>query len=562
MNRFLVVDFVILAALGIVLLQGNSQTAVAEDTVPTANAASETGTPVTQLDADSLSFKRSTEASVRTVGDRLRDSVSILDFIPPEEHEAIARRSSTYDCTPDFQTAHDFCVKSRQTLLIPAGKYTLESPVTGVMISMRGDGANNTTIHGTFRSGYMFDFTGSRPYRSIRDLEFVGGGPNGRGRYGGAGAIRISDAWVTNIENLNLVNLGGGISLDRSFDSKISGIKAVYVTQPITATIANDMIVEHVYGLNFTGGYGIKINGGSSIGIRNTTWERGAGSSAIDLRACANVTIDNYYSEKSMGTDITLGADKYGPCYNVTITSSGFTAASETVIDADAVLGLKIDQCGLKSGADVEKTFLKLGTVSGVGPVTARVGHITQITPNTDNPPQRTRPFVKFSSDNSRVFLFNPCNAVGDGTAADERNLAPHTQPDERGRRVNLVEHPVPTIGSLPANLSATSDGISYGPESPGIKIIAETYGAARVTLFGTISNSDGTSPTSSIRLTNAEMGESGTAIVVSPASGGSFQVTVPVSVKPGVNKITASVNQEQGQKGNNSLTVTDLVVL
>ena len=248
MNRFLVVDFVILAALGIVLLQGNSQTAVAEDTVPTANAASETGTPVTQLNADSLSFKRSTEASERTVGDRLRDSVSILDFIPPEEHEAIARRSSTYDCTPDFQTAHDFCVKSRQTLLIPAGKYTLESPVTGVMISMRGDGANNTTIHGTFRSGYIFDFTGSRPYRSIRDLEFVGGGPNGRGRYGGAGAIRISDAWVTNIENLNLVNLGGGISLDRSFDSKISGIKAVYVTQPITATIANDMIVEHVYG--------------------------------------------------------------------------------------------------------------------------------------------------------------------------------------------------------------------------------------------------------------------------------------------------------------------------
>ena len=58
--------------------------------------------------------------------------------------------------------------------------------MTGVMISMRGDGANNTTIHGSFRSGYIFDFSESRPYRSIRDLEFVGGGPNGRGKYGGA----------------------------------------------------------------------------------------------------------------------------------------------------------------------------------------------------------------------------------------------------------------------------------------------------------------------------------------------------------------------------------------
>ena len=515
------------------------------------------------ISSDAVIFKRSTEARTRTVGDRLRDTVSVLDFIPTEEHEAIAKRNSTYDCSADFQKAHDFCAKSRQTLLIPAGKYTLGSPVTGVMISVKGDGANNSTLHGTFKSGYIFDFSGSRPYRSIRDLEFQGGGPDGRGRYSGAGAIRISSAWITNIENLNLVYLGAGINLDRSFDSKISGIKAVYVAKPITATIANDMIVEHVYGLNFTGGYGIKINGGSSIGIRNTTWEHGwQGASAIDLRACGNVTIDNYYSEKAMGTDITLGADKYGPCHNVTITNSGFTSASETVVHADAVLGLTIDQCGLKSGGDVDKTFLKLGSISGVGPVTARVGHITQITPNTDNPPERTRPFVKFCNDNSRVFLFKPCKAVGDGTATDERNLAPHTQPDEKGRRVNLVEHPIPTVGSKPANLSATSGGAAFGSESRGIRVMAETYGTARVTLIGTISNSSGKAPKSSLRLTNNEMGESGSETVSSSTSGGSFQVTVPVSVKPGMNEIRASVNREQEGEGNNSIVITDFVIL
>ena len=553
MNRWLVSICAILTLPGIVVLGGSWQRAVSEKRESVVQPAS---------DADTVSFKRSPTARQRTVGNRLRDSVTILDFIPPKEHEAIANRTSVYDCAAAFQEAHDFCVQRRQPLFIPAGKYRLHSPVTGTMISIQGDGANNSTIHGTFPSGFLFDFSGSRPYRSIRDLEFVGGGANGRGKYGGAGAIRISQAWSTNIENLNLVNMGAGISLDRAFDCRISGIKAVYVHQPITATIANAMIVEQIYCLNFSGGYGLKINDGSSIGIRNTTWERGwQGASAIDLRACANVTIDNYYSEKSMGTDITLAANQRGPCYNITITNSGFTAASETVVHADAVVGLTIDQCGLKSGGDVDKTFLKLGSIRQASPVTARVGHITQITPNTESPPLRTRPFVRFSNDNSRVFLFNPCKVVGNGAASDERNLAPHTQPDANGRRVNLVECPVPTVRSLPANLSAGSRGSDYGPVSPGIRILAETYGAARVTLIGTISNSAGAKPVSSIKLVNTGMGEAAAETISSSASGGSFQVTVPVSVQPGMNEIKAAVNKEQQGDGDNSVVVTDFVV-
>ena len=96
MNRLFVVGFAILAVLGIVLVCGNSQTAVSENVAPAVKDAP---------DADAASFKRSVEASMRTVGDRLRDSVSILDFIPPEEHEAIANRTSTYDCAADFQDA-------------------------------------------------------------------------------------------------------------------------------------------------------------------------------------------------------------------------------------------------------------------------------------------------------------------------------------------------------------------------------------------------------------------------------------------------------------------------
>lgn len=516
------------------------------------------------INADTVSFKKSIKARTRTVGDRLKDTVSVLDFIPIEEHEAIANRTCTYDCAADFQAAHDFCVQSRQTLFIPAGKYELGSPVTGVLISMQGEGANNTTIHGTFSSGHIFEFTGSAPYRSIRNLEFWGGGPNRKNKYRGPGAISISGAHDAIIENLNLVMMGGGISTTSTFGGRISGIKGVYVATPITATVAASLIIEQIYCLNFVGGYGIRVENSASVGIRNTTWEGGHnGSSAIDLRGCGPVTIDNYYSEKNMGKDITLAAFKHQPCHNITIKNSAFTSASIPVVDADAVLGLTIDQCMLKSDGVGNKVFLNLGSVTGIGPVTARVGHIVQLTPNTSGRgPKRTRPFVKFSNDNSRVFLFNPSSAVGDGTAPDERNLAPHTQPDENGRRVNLLEHPVPTVGSLPANLSAASSGAAYGSESLGIRIIAQTYGAARITLIGTISNSSGAAPTSSVRLTNAEMGESGTETVSSSTSGGSFEVTVPVSVKPGVNEIRATVNREQNGRGNNSIIITDFVVL
>ena len=79
MSRLFVSSIVICTVLAIVLTFDNAQRTMAEDTAPVTNAAPETGTPVTYLDAETVSFKRSAEARVRTIGDRLRDSVSILD---------------------------------------------------------------------------------------------------------------------------------------------------------------------------------------------------------------------------------------------------------------------------------------------------------------------------------------------------------------------------------------------------------------------------------------------------------------------------------------------------
>ena len=56
-------------------------------------------------------------------------------------------------------------------------------------------------------------------------------------------------------------------------------------------------------------------------------------------------------------------------------------------------------------------------------------------------------------------------------------------------------------------------------------------------------------------------MKESGAETVSLSASGESFQVTVPVSVRPGLNEIKATVNREQEGEGDNSVVVEDFAV-
>ena len=56
-------------------------------------------------------------------------------------------------------------------------------------------------------------------------------------------------------------------------------------------------------------------------------------------------------------------------------------------------------------------------------------------------------------------------------------------------------------------------------------------------------------------------MGEAAAETISSPSSDGSFQVTVPVSVRPGLNEIKATVNREQEGEGDNSVVVEDFAV-
>jgi hypothetical protein len=95
-----------------------------------------------------LSFLQSgTSAQARTVSDKFRDSVSVLDFIPEAEHAAIRNRTSTYNCAANFQAALD----ANSSVYVPAGRYTIGSTLTVSNKSMHlfGEGERISTLRFT-----------------------------------------------------------------------------------------------------------------------------------------------------------------------------------------------------------------------------------------------------------------------------------------------------------------------------------------------------------------------------------------------------------------------------
>lgn len=91
-----------------------------------------------------------TDAVARTMLDKARESISVLDFIPPAEHAAIRAYTSTYDCTAGIQAAIDYVMYGggRGRVVIPPGKYRTTDTIhlgygnTFKSVVVEGDGYN------------------------------------------------------------------------------------------------------------------------------------------------------------------------------------------------------------------------------------------------------------------------------------------------------------------------------------------------------------------------------------------------------------------------------------
>lgn len=145
--------------------------------LPAALAVSTTfGAPSTASaqSCDPCSFQAQGDGAIqRTTEDKLREWISVLDFIPLAQHAAIFAGTSTYDCTADFQRAITAAIG--KALRIPGGRYRVGSTITIALgpIEIVGDGENCTTIETSNSTASIIDIacgTNILGYIRIRNL--------------------------------------------------------------------------------------------------------------------------------------------------------------------------------------------------------------------------------------------------------------------------------------------------------------------------------------------------------------------------------------------------------
>lgn len=98
------------AAAAAAQLSAGSAASAANSSASSANIASGIAASLAAPDAsDILGYLLAAGLVQRSVGDALRDRISLFDFIPKAQKAAIQNRTSSYDCTADINRAISFC---------------------------------------------------------------------------------------------------------------------------------------------------------------------------------------------------------------------------------------------------------------------------------------------------------------------------------------------------------------------------------------------------------------------------------------------------------------------
>jgi len=127
------------------------------------------------IDAAKLSFTQSgTGAAARTVDSKLKDLISVLDYIPETEHAAIRAGNSTYDATNKIQLA----LSNGKTIYFPNGKYICASGlvITEVGTKLYGEANEKGVANVSKGTGTIIEFTGDTGIttnpKGINKIEF------------------------------------------------------------------------------------------------------------------------------------------------------------------------------------------------------------------------------------------------------------------------------------------------------------------------------------------------------------------------------------------------------
>lgn len=105
-----------------------------------------------------------TEAVTRTIEAKLRESISVLDFIPTALHAAIKAKTSTTDVSSYIQAAIDaIYANGGGTLGFPDGRYYCAAQITDkALVNWEGTGAPNCFLHwpASYTGHGVYQFTG------------------------------------------------------------------------------------------------------------------------------------------------------------------------------------------------------------------------------------------------------------------------------------------------------------------------------------------------------------------------------------------------------------------
>lgn len=275
------------------------------------------------LDASNQSFLQSgSGATARSVQDRLRDSVSVWDFLSAAEKADVIAETRLVDVTSSFQKACN--AAAGKTLYVPPGKYSFKT-AGGIVLTSRvkivGDGFQSTFIYRDFSPAS--DDIGAfnmnvRNGSIIEDLSIQ----SGTGTTGGCLVSIVSTAGVAaSFHRLHNVDL--------TFESADTYKYALYVDGSLKTTAsvgARNIHLDNVIAFGGTSGAafiksvveffwsGYTAPGGSTSGSITITGTADVDSSYVNIRATCldDVVLDfaefvNFYGY--IGGDVTNTAD-------------------------------------------------------------------------------------------------------------------------------------------------------------------------------------------------------------------------------------------------------------
>lgn len=294
------------------------------------SAATQGLAPSRAADAAGLAFDQGWPGRfVRSVADRLKDIVSILDFIPVTEHAAIRARTSTTDLAGYFQAAIDYSASlGYGTIFIPSGRYRCGSPVTLT---------NNLTITGAGKASSHIQFThAGTDVPSGSGFRLLNPSNRSTGAY-----VTLEKLWFENINSGNrgacfydrcstfvtlrdCIFAGGryGVIFDQTevsgiYTCEMSGqlaggaglwlVNGPDITPGNLGVFTNQITVDHNCQFNQSGtARCILDDGGEAHHFGNNNYNGGAG---LRFAGCTNLTIiGGEYESISGGPIITLAS--------------------------------------------------------------------------------------------------------------------------------------------------------------------------------------------------------------------------------------------------------------